>query len=233
MSRLYDWITRGTRGAQSAAAAANKGMLYFVSDELKLERSSGSAWETMSPANGLVLLEEHVAAASATLDFTTRNKNGGSGASFQSDFDQYVIEMINMLPATDNVDLLLRVSTNGGVSYDSGANYDYANFINNTGLFSTPNVAAAAATSAKLIPTQDNTLANGGANLSLKVFNPLSATQHKHMIGSLCWWNNDNQFYNGTTGIRYISVTALNAFRLLYSSGNIASGTVRLYGISK
>lgn len=50
MSRFYDWVTRGTRAAQAAAAAANKGMLYWVTDESKLERSSGSAWEAMSAA---------------------------------------------------------------------------------------------------------------------------------------------------------------------------------------
>lgn len=53
MSRLYDWIARGTRGAQAAAAASNKGMLYWVTDESKLERSSGSAWESMSSSKVL------------------------------------------------------------------------------------------------------------------------------------------------------------------------------------
>jgi hypothetical protein len=30
----------------------------------------------------------------------------------------------------------------------------------------------------------------------------------------------------------YLSTTAINAFRVLYSSGNIASGTVRVYGLT-
>jgi hypothetical protein len=233
MSRLYDWITRGTRGAQAAAATSNKGMLYWVTDESKLERSSGAAWEAMSAVSGMVLLEEHVAAASATLDFTTRNKNGYTGASFQSDFDDYVIKIINALPATDNVDLLMRYSTDGGGSYVSTGVYDYADFLNNVSNFTTASVSATGATSSKIIPTQDNTAANGGANGTLEIFNPLSATQHKQLTGHVCWWNNDNQFYNNVLAFRFATITAINAFRLLYSSGNVASGTVRLYGISK
>lgn len=54
MSRLYDWITRGTRAAQPAASASNKGMLYFVTDEHVLERSSGSAWESELPSGSIV-----------------------------------------------------------------------------------------------------------------------------------------------------------------------------------
>jgi hypothetical protein len=53
MSRFYDWVTRGTRAAQAAAAVSNKGMLYWVSDEDKLERSSGSAWEAMGVHSGM------------------------------------------------------------------------------------------------------------------------------------------------------------------------------------
>lgn len=47
MSRFYDWVRRDTRANQPAAASSNNGMLYWVTNENKLERSSGSAWEAM------------------------------------------------------------------------------------------------------------------------------------------------------------------------------------------
>jgi hypothetical protein len=71
MSIFSDWIKRGTRGAQAAAALSNKGMLYWVTDESKLERSSGSVWESMSADGGMTRLQQIVTAASqATVDFT-------------------------------------------------------------------------------------------------------------------------------------------------------------------
>jgi hypothetical protein len=180
-----------------------------------------------------VLLAELTAAASSSLDFATRNIAGQSGALFQADYDEYIVELINVLPATDNTDLLLRYSTDGGATYVTSAVYDFANLINNVANFQTPSVSGTGQTSSKIIPTQDNTAANGGACGSLKFFNPLSASQHKQLIGAVSWWNNDNQFYNGTLSFRFATTTAVNAFRMLYSSGNIASGTVRVYGLSK
>lgn len=50
--RLPQVILRDTRANQPAAAAANEGFLYFVTDELVLERSSGSAWEQYAPTGG-------------------------------------------------------------------------------------------------------------------------------------------------------------------------------------
>ena len=56
-------------------------------------------------SNGLVLLEQHTASSSATLDFT---------ASITSAYDDYLIELVNVVPATNTVDLYMRVSTDGG-----------------------------------------------------------------------------------------------------------------------
>jgi hypothetical protein len=195
--------------------------------------SGGSTVNNNTYLGSQVLLAELVASASSSLDFASRNVAGQSGTLFQSDYDEYIVELINVLPATDNTDLLLRYSTDGGATYSTSAVYDFANLINNVANFETPSVSGTGQTSSKIIPTQDNTVANGGACGSLKFFNPLSATQHKHAIGSVSWWNNDNQFYNGTLSFRFATTTAVNAFRMLYSSGNVASGTVRVYGLTK
>lgn len=50
MSLFSNLIRRGTRASQPAATAVPTGTLYFVTDELVTERSSGSAWETYSDA---------------------------------------------------------------------------------------------------------------------------------------------------------------------------------------
>src|SRR3990167_5729795 len=47
-ARLQDVILRDTRANQPVATAVPTGSLYWVTDESTLERSSGSAWETVS-----------------------------------------------------------------------------------------------------------------------------------------------------------------------------------------
>ena len=47
--KLEDVILRDTRTNQPAAATANEGYLYYVTDEGLLERSSGSSWQVNSP----------------------------------------------------------------------------------------------------------------------------------------------------------------------------------------
>lgn len=52
MSRLQDLIRRDTRANQPAATAVPIGTLYYVTDEAKTERSSGSAWQDCSDSGG-------------------------------------------------------------------------------------------------------------------------------------------------------------------------------------
>jgi len=59
-------------------------------------------------------IEEHTASNSTSLQFTS---------CFTSAYDEYKIEIVNLLPATNSVTFNLNFSTNGGTSYDTGANY--------------------------------------------------------------------------------------------------------------
>lgn len=50
MSAFSSAIQRGTRAAQPLATAVVIGTIYYVTDELKTERSSGAAWQDISDA---------------------------------------------------------------------------------------------------------------------------------------------------------------------------------------
>lgn len=182
---------------------------------------------------GLVLLESHTAATSATLDFTTRNATGQSGATFQSDFDEYVIELINLVSVTNGVGPWIRVSTNGGSTYDSSSIYSYVYLVSTAA----GGAISGAASQAQFLLTNatnaPNTASEGGLNGSYKLFNPLSATQWKHFFGGLSFRASDGTRAWMQNNCTYESITAVNAFRFLYSSGSITSGTIRVYGIAK
>lgn len=233
MSFFKDITQIGLRSAQPAANTVVIGALYYVTDEQKTERSNGATWDDYTDgsasAGGLVLLEQHTASGSATLDFTT---------CFSSTYDEYVIEGVNLIPATNGVLPWLRFSTDGGASYDAGANYQWANSIQTPSGGAGFTAVAGATGASAIIPTGTGSVANtavgGGVRFSARLFDPLSATAHKAMIGEGTFRNSgDSNHYRLNFGGYYISATAVNAMRFLFSSGNIASGTIRVYGVAK
>ena len=203
--------------------------------EITLGTGLAMAGTTMSATGGgsagLVLLEKHDASGSASLDFTTRNATGQSGATFQSDYDEYLIEFVDLAPATNNVDLLVLLSTNGGSSYDAGTNYARQTRLDQ----STFNTVAGGNSGLTALVAITN-VSNGstfGLNLSGKIWAPGSAAHYKPFTFQGVYRNNDGSFYSVVGSGVYLSATAVNAFQAKFSSGNIASGSIRVYGIVK
>src|SRR6185312_9866779 len=60
---------------------------------------------------------------SAELDFTS---------CWAAGTQSYRVEMIGIVPATDKVSILIQVSTNGGMTYDTGNNYAWVGFRQST-----------------------------------------------------------------------------------------------------
>lgn len=187
-----------------------------------------------------VLLETHSAAGGvAQIDFTTRNVSGQSGATFQTDFESYELVINGMTVATDGAVPYLRFSTNGGSSFDSSAIYSW---INIHGQFGTTTATQSAASSVGQIAlfadgagVGIDTNGDPGFETVLRMFNPMSSTFNKWVDGS------GHAMYNSGAGINYSSLstgfyashTAVNAFRVVMSTGNIAAGEFRLYGRAK
>lgn len=207
-----------------------------IGNGLALDGSPPVLRVTSVPAGGgggLVLLEERTASSSATLDLTTRNVSGQSGATIQSDYDEYIIEIIGLLPATDAVNLRMTVSTNGGSSF-SNSGYAY-------GLWS---VASHGATSAGASSVSDSsfnlggtventTSASFGVDATIKAFNPGSSTRIKGFGIDSNFTGSDANYYNWHGVADWASTSAINAFRFAFSSGNIAEGKIRIYGLAK
>lgn len=171
---------------------------------------------------GLVLLEQHTAAASATLDFTT---------AITGTYDEYLIEFVNVIPATNAVSLWMRMSTNGGSTYDAGANYSFlAAGTNRFGVASTG--VDSGGNQILLAKSAVDNGATAGVNGSLRLFSPGSTALHKNITGQLNIITAGIIESQQTSGW-YRITTAVNAFRFLFSAGNITSGTIRVYGVEK
>lgn len=53
MARIRDVIRIGPRATQPAASAVDVGVLYYVTDEGKTERSDGTNWQSYSDTGGV------------------------------------------------------------------------------------------------------------------------------------------------------------------------------------
>lgn len=192
-----------------------------------------------SGSGGYVLLESHTASSSATLNFTTRNATGTSGATFQSDFDEYVFELVAINPATNAAKILMRMGTGGGPTYDSGSNYNYA--FQYVHLVTAGDTGARGGTSATAIGFFDDggsgslSSSDGSAfNGTIKLFDPQSASHHKRvMYDVVAAYSVSADWYRLFGGGTYKSNTALTAVQFLMSTGNIASGGIRCFGVAK
>ncbi len=174
---------------------------------------------------GLVLLEQHTASASATLDFTT---------CISSTYDEYQIEFLNVLAATNNSNFLMRVGTGGGPTYDTGSNYYWQEFTKRLGGGDT--TQGGTSTSAQLAGDGVGTSNNSsyGVSGSMRFFNPGGALLGKYFNGVLHWYYNTGaDTVTSTVRGLYGSTTAITALRFFFAAGNITSGTIRIYGIEK
>lgn len=190
--------------------------------------TSGAAaaptFRTLVGADGgsLVWLGTQTAASSATLDFTSL---------ITSTFDDYLIRLDAVLPATNGANLLFRVSTDNGLSFLATTQYNATRINNRTA----------------------STAANGAGDTNtsaVTLFDSLSSTSGKGSWGRIDLHAESGQAvatiqwqlsgYESTIGdITYqngggiVAATSVNAIRFVMSSGNITSGTIRLYGIRK
>lgn len=170
----------------------------------------------------LVFLGAQTASNSATLNFE---------GLISSTYDNYEIHLISIVPATDGAKIGLQCGTGGTPTYDTGSNYDWASFaqiVGGTG-------GNGASSDSAIYFTNGQSSGGNSAFSGVASFqDPNSASLKKYTHGTgvgsdtsggrmLGWWH---------AGI-YKSTTAVTAFRIKASSGNITSGVVRLYGVSE
>lgn len=173
----------------------------------------------------LVLLESHTASNSASLIFN---------AWLSASYDEYLIEFVNVLPQTSSTNLLMTFSSDSGTTYDTTAAHYFTrrSFFYGTG--STGQASDSALVGHIVAGNVINTAANGGIVGSLKLFSPSSTTITRFLLGNMQDYDNTASSYFSTDymGAYSNSGFAINAFKMAWTSGNIVSGTVRVYGIA-
>jgi len=159
------------------------------------------------------------ASSSASLSFT-------SGIS--SNFTTYYIKVRRLVPATNNTQLLMTFSTNGGSSYLS-TNYKYAFAWVNTNV-SSGNISSDSDSSIKVSDSCSN-VSTQPMNLDMVLYNLNDSTYCvKTVFQGVIYGNGSLGFVQEGGGMN-TGTTAINAIKFAQSSGNLTSGTITLYGV--
>jgi hypothetical protein len=178
----------------------------------------------------LVLIEEMIASASASITFTT---------GIDATFDEYVVQWRYVKPASAGTSLRMRCSTDGGSVYDSGANYVFGGRGRDANGTDTSDGSGAAPDDSFIIAGSVNgltTTAGEYCHGSIRLVDPSVSETYKSFRWE-AWWDNgvnDKSFIDGAAWWAVPSGPGdLNALQFFMATGNIAEGVFTLYGVRK
>ena len=181
-----------------------------------------------------------VSAGGLNLITTNTISSGVSSSSFTSNidstYDTYLFKFINIHGASAT-DFQINFSVDGGSNYNvtktttAISAYHGENDSTPDLYYITSHDLAQSTSAKKIMGTICNDDDNSGSGY-LYLFNPSSTTFVKHFISSTQRTDNatSNNFYTAGYGN---TTSAINAVQFTMASGNIDSGVIKMYGITK
>jgi hypothetical protein len=160
------------------------------------------AGEPQGVASALVFLAAATASTSASLDFA---------GVFTSDYDDYLIVFENIRPATNAVAGKFRVEASAAFQTTS-----YKSAATDCVLFGSAGLSNAAGL---------------GYSATLNIFNVNDASVKKMVMSLSTYSDGTNAQQGQAAGYWNGGNAVITGFQVLMTSGNIASGTIRVYGI--
>ena len=178
-----------------------------------------------------VLIKTITASNATTVSFV----HGASSVVLDSTYPIYKFEFINMHPITNNVQFLVNFR-DGGTAYDATKTTTFFAAAHGEDNADAEIGYVAGDDLANGTGFQELTRGTGNGNDEcgsgeMFLFNPSSTTFVKHFIARTIDYNNNAQA-NEAHMAGYCNVTAaIDGVQFKYSSGNIDSGKIKLYGI--
>lgn len=191
----------------------------------RLTMNSGATAPEWSPGDRPVLQVISIASPQATANLTAFDN---------TKYDFYEIVCQNLIPVTDDVQLMLRTSSNGGSSYDSTAgDYRWGSIFRSSGGANT-NDNNNSDTAIRLCVTSAGNAVGSAAGESgwsgtIRIYGP-GIAQKTIISADSTYQDAGGNLYAGSIGGARYANAAVTAARLLFSSGNIESGKITMYG---
>jgi hypothetical protein len=177
---------------------------------------------------GMTLISEQTASSSANLSFTS---------GIDSTYDSYVFKFINLHPQNDGRNFKFQFSTDGGSTYNANMTTTFFNAIHSEDNTSYAQLQYETALDVAQSYPADLIGAIGfdnDENLcgTFQLFNPSSTTFVKHFISRISSSHDFPMANDNFVGGYANTTSAINGIKFNFSTGNIDSGVIKLYGIS-
>ena len=191
--------------------------------------SSVTALDSMASGSMVLLNTNTITSGVSSSDFTSN---------IDSTYDTYIFKFINMHPATNNVKWTFQSDTGTNTNYnqtitstDFVAQHSESGSATELGYASANDQAQGTAFQpmGQLIGNGSDECVSG----TLHIFNPSSSVFVKHFIANTNVYRQDDYSREHFTAGYFNTITALTRFRFKFDSGNIDSGVIKMYGLSK
>ena len=187
------------------------------------------------PSGAMTLIKTLTASSSGTLSFV----HGSNGVVLDSTYPIYKFVFIDMHPATNSAYFQVNLSIDNGSNYNVTKTTTYFHAYNNeagnaNALNYDPARDLAQSTSYQDISYQTGNDNDQSTSGTLQLFNPSSTTFVKHFITNINSYSDvsGTDYSINTYVAGYGNTTSdVDAVQFKMSSGNIDSGTIKLYGI--
>ena len=194
----------------------------LTANEAVVVNTGGTAYTTQESRLPALVAEASLPAAS--FDVT-----------LSSDYSMFEVEFVNVRPATDNQDFWMQVSIDGGSTYMNSGEYEYVDVLQNNNNQSN---AVSAANQFVLGPLSlDNTASGERGFLSGKmwIYSVGDATEvfnfHADFVQRGQGSTSITHGTNSGTITDSSQTAAVDSIRFKAASGNLQSGTIRVWGI--
>ncbi len=173
---------------------------------------------------GLELIQHTVLAGDTAADFTAFDA---------TKYSSYEFILSNVEPSTDGAFLRVRTSSDAGASFDAGGtNYGYKGLDHRTGSSADDHDAATAEFIEITKGVGNVNSRETGVCASLYLFDPAAATDTMMKVHG-AYTNTANALTETTTVGKRRSNGAVDGLRFYFSAGNLATGSISMYGKRK
>jgi len=195
-------------------------------------QSNGTTWASATPAvvvSGLTLITTLTASTSASLTFTN--------TSLTSTYDNYLFVISSLRASTGNSALFLQTSTNNGSTFaTTSGDYAYAWEALDVATGSAQYQASTTDTALKIgylinLGRVGN-VPEASLNAEIYLLNLLISADITQIVGQGTSYGTSRSTTAFGGGSR-TTAQANNAIKFFFDSGNIASGTIQIFGVQK
>jgi hypothetical protein len=190
--------------------------------------SNATTFGSISSLGEMKFISKATASSSASIEFTS---------GIDSTYKEYVFYFVNIHPATDDIIFTFQGSTDGGSNYNTTAT---------TTLFRAGHNEADSDSFVRYETSHDEAQTTGFIDIDasigndndqhtsgfLHLYNPSSTTFVKHFIASNQSVSSSDYSVNTYMAGYFNTTSSINAIQFKFSSGNIDSGEILLFGIN-